>query len=263
MPRIAIPIPTSFDLDYNRRNWPAYAAAISAAGGEPVEVPLNLSPHDIATLAATCHAILLPGSPADVDAALYGQQRDPAAAPADPAREAVDRLLLEAAHRLRLPLLCICFGTQFLNVWRGGTLVQDLAPLPVNHSARAVAVAHTALIDVGSLLATLVDPAEAAREGEFVRLGVNSSHHQALGIAGADLRVVARCPQDGVVEAVEAVFDPGAPTAPEAQHFVLGLQWHPERTAAVSATSRALFTRFVEEAARWQSRAATPAVSAD
>src|ERR1700726_4367084 len=115
----------------------------------------------------------------------YGQERIPECAAAARAREAVDELLLQDAHSLYKPLLCICFGTQSLNVWRGGTLVQDLAILPVNHRAgRSVAVAHTAAIAPDSLLGSLVVKDEAPEQDGFLRLPINSSHHQALGIAG-------------------------------------------------------------------------------
>lgn len=38
-------------------------------------------------------------------------------------------------------------------------------------------------------------------------------------------------------------------------HFVLGVQWHPERSMDISATSRAIFKRFASEAAGWKPRA--------
>ena len=255
MARIAIPTPTSFDLEYNRLNWSAYAEAVAAAGGEPVEVALDLSPRAIAELANSCQGILLPGSPADVNPAKFGQERDSATAPADLRRENVDELLLQDAHNLYKPIVGICFGAQILNVWRGGTLVQDLTILPVNHSAsRSVAVAHSARIPEDSLLAEMVERAEAPLQDGFLRLPVNSSHHQAIGIAGDGLRVVGRCAQDGVVEAVEGPQHPGE------RHFVLGIQWHPERTTFSSATSRAIFVRLVQEAKAWAPRAVTTSV---
>ncbi len=246
-PKIAIPMPTSFDPAYNRLNFSAYTDAVRACGGEPVEVPLSLDDRQVRQLVSECDGILLPGSPADVDPALFGQDMDPATSPADVVRENIDRALLEEAYRDRKPVFGICFGTQMLNVFRGGTLVQDLAIMPVNHPAgRSVAIAHTAAVSNGSLLADIIDRAECAEVDGVVRLPMNSSHHQAVGIAGSDLQVVARCPQDGVVEAVEGPFEGSNP------HFVLGVQWHPERTLGSSGTSRALFTRFLDEAGRWQ-----------
>src|ERR1700691_2627075 len=96
-PRIAIPVPTASDLDYNRRAWPQYAAAVTESGGVPVEIPLGDPPATTAKLLASCQAILLPGSPADVNPQKYGQLPEPECNPADPARENVDELLLQDA----------------------------------------------------------------------------------------------------------------------------------------------------------------------
>ncbi len=254
-PRIAIPHPTSFDLAYNRLNAPDYAVAVRASGGEPVEFALDLPQSELVSLAESCDGILLPGSPADVDPVKFGQAVDEATAPADPRREVVDQFLLADAFRLRKPVLGICFGTQMLNVFRGGTLVQDLMVMPVNHSAgRSVAIAHSVNIAGGSLLGTIVDRHEASEVDGFLRLPVNSSHHQAVGIAGHELRVSARCVQDGVVEAIELDAHEG--------HFVLGVQWHPERTVHSSPTSAKLFTRLIQEAGAWRSLAAETSVAA-
>jgi putative glutamine amidotransferase len=248
-PRIAIPVPTSNDLGYNNRAWPAYASAVSHSGGEPVAIELGLSSSQVVDIAASCQGICLPGSPADVDPAAYGAERDPATAPADPARETLDYLLLEHAEKTAKPVLAICFGLQSLNVWRGGSLVQDLTPLPVNHSAGSkVAVAHSALVAANSLLASLLTLEEAPRDGDFLRLPINTSHHQAVAAPGDGLRIVARCPDDGVVEAVEN--DPGWVATADRAQFLLGVQWHPERSYDISAASRALFGQLVVEAAK-------------
>jgi putative glutamine amidotransferase len=66
---------------------------------------------------------------------------------------------------------------------------------------------------------------------------VNSSHHQSAEAIGDGLRIVARCPDDGIVEALEG-------TAPD--HFVLAVQWHPERSLDSDEASRAIFRAFIE-----------------
>ena len=196
--------------------------------------------------------ILLPGSPADVDPALYGHERQEACALADPERERTDHFLLEDAFRKQEPIFGICFGMQMLNVYRGGTLVQDLIVVPVNHAAaRGVYIAHSVSLEPDSALASVVDPEEISVIANQLRLPVNSSHHQAVGIVGQGLVVTARCPVDGVVEAIEAER---LPTAVCAKSCVIGVQWHPERTFATSATSRALFARFVRESAKKMAR---------
>jgi putative glutamine amidotransferase len=184
-------------------------------------------------------------------------------APADAARENVDELLLQDAHNMGKPILTICFGTQMLNVWRGGSLVQHLPGVPVNHKAgRAVAVAHSAAVAPGSLLDEVVGEAAAAEEAPvrdgLLRLPVNSSHHQAIESPGDGLRVSARSSEDGVIEAIEGA-QPNHPGA--GGGFVLGVQWHPERTFEESAASRALFARLVREAGAWVPRAVTTSVA--
>lgn len=242
--RIAIPVPTSGNADYNQRSWPNYAAAVEAAGGEAVRVELGTA-KDLREAARSVSGILLPGSGADVLPSRYGAETDPATNKADEDRETADWTLLEEAERHRLPVLGICYGLQSLNVYRGGSLVQDLLPMPVNHSAgRQVAIAHAADIAPESLLGSLVGQDEAPKHSDFLRLPVNSSHHQAIAEPAPGMRIVARCPEDGVIEAIEADYDPKNPW------FFMAVQWHPERSTDISAASRALFTRLVQEAER-------------
>ncbi len=252
-PRIGIPVPTSRDLEYNQRSWKQYAAAVAEAGGVAVEVPLGTDAVSIRELAGSCDGFCLPGSPADVDPARYGAGRDPATAEADVAREAVDFALLDHAATTEKPVLGICFGVQSMNVWAGGTLVQDLLRLPVNHSAGgSVAVAHTVLVAETSGLGGLLGREEAPESSGFWRLPVNTSHHQAVGVPGDGLRIVARCPDDGVAEAVE--LDTESAMGPHSR-WMLGVQWHPERSVGISAASRALFAKLVAEAAAGQDKA--------
>jgi putative glutamine amidotransferase len=256
-PRIVLPVPTSRDLAYNQRAIPAYAESIRRSGGEPVTVDIAADPAAIREILATCQGVCLTGSPADVDPVLYGADRAPETAPADPAREAADRQMLEDARRHGKPVLAICYGVQLLNVWQGGSLVQHLTPMPVNHEAGSkVAIAHTALILKDSLLASLCDPAELApqpHDEKFLRLPINTSHHQSVAQPGPGLRITARCPDDGVVEAIE--IDPQAEVfhvEHPAKQWLLGVQWHPERSYDISATSRNLFNALIAEASKVQ-----------
>ena len=234
-PRIAIPEPTSHDIPYNERSWPQYAEAVAASGGEPVKIPLAAAPSEVARLASSCEGVLLPGSGADVNPEKYGQAPIPECAPADPAREAVDELLMQDAANLHKPLFGICYGFQSWNVWRGGTLIQDLKT-GVNHKpGREVREAHQVAVAEGSRIAEITGLTE---------LTVNSSHHQALGQPGDELAITARSTEDGVVEAIEGTGD----------QFLIAVQWHPERTFGSDASSRALFQAFVDAASDWQPR---------
>src|ERR1700722_9833507 len=94
LPRIAIPEPTSTDVAYNQRSLSQYIRAVEAAGGIAVPIPLHESPASQASILASCSAILLPGSPADVDPARYGQLAASATTARDVGREVADHLLL-------------------------------------------------------------------------------------------------------------------------------------------------------------------------
>jgi putative glutamine amidotransferase len=239
-PRIAIPHPHSQKPEYNQRALPQYLCAIEMSGGEPVPIDLALSNSEITRIAMTCDGVLLPGSPADVDPEKYGAVRDPETAVADPQRDNADELLLQDAYNMRKPVLGICYGVQTLNVWRTGTLVQHVE----NHSqGRAVQRAHIVEVEPDSLLANILSPVWEAEEG-----WVNSSHHQAIENSGDGLRIVARS-DDGVIEAVESTSH---------DHFVLGIQWHPERTFDEEPSSRAIFERFLEAARQRHLQPRTP-----
>lgn len=241
-PRIAIPAPNSTRPEYVDRALPQYEHAVREAGGEPIVIPVNATPTEIAQAIKQCDGVLLPGSPADVNPEKYGEERQEKTAPSDPFRDNIDELLLQDAYNMRKPVFGICYGLQSLNVWRTGTLEQDL-PGEVNHRAgRAVAEAHRVQIEPHSRLATILREGAALPQSAPLVVTVNSSHHQAAATLGDGLRLAAWCPEDEVKEAVEGTAG---------DHFVLGIQWHPERDYDQSSVSRAIFNGFVRAAAHW------------
>jgi putative glutamine amidotransferase len=277
-PRIAIPMPHSIDREYAERAIGQYERAIEQAGGEPVRIPLDqpTAPYvcmnevmklEVLKILERCDGVLLPGSNADVDPARFGATRSPRAAAADPRRAAADELLLQDAYDLRKPILGICYGLQSLNVYRSGSLIQHIPDfLPeelrarVNHEAgKKVAIAHAVEIENDSRLAEIVNGkgreghgfsrankypgrnGALAPEANKLVVPVNSSHHQSADTIGDGLRISARCPDDGIVEALEG-------TAPD--HFVFAVQWHPERSVNEDEPSRAIFRALVQAAAQ-------------
>jgi len=235
---IAVPEP-SRDKEYNARALPQYVEALRAAGAEPVVVRLGEPQESVTRLMESAQGLLLPGSRFDVDPQRYGEARQPECGADDPARTAVDELLLESAFRARKPILAICHGMQTLNVWRNGSLIQDLKTAVNHRPGRDVVKAHPVDVVEGSRLTTLL--AKAAE----TQVEVNSSHHQAVRSPGRNLRVTAVSPGDGVVEAVELEWP---------DHFVVGVQWHPERTYALSGFSRAIFAELMDQADSWRPR---------
>ncbi len=172
----------------------------------------------------------------------------PHTAPGDAFRDNADELLLQDAYNMRKPVFGICYGLQSLNVWRTGTLDQDL-PAAIKHDAGSrVAQAHRVQLDPESKLAAILRDAGALAADDELVMPVNSSHHQAPETVGDGLRLVAWCPEDGVKEAVEGTAD---------DQFVLAVQWHPERTYDSDPASRAMFRAFVQAAAEWHKKLAT------
>ena len=235
--RIAIPEPTSRDKEYNWRSLPPYVAALEAAGASVVVAPLDEPQEQVAKLLSGVEGVLLPGSRYDVDPQRYGEDRIPECGEDDPARTAVDELLLQEAFALRKPILAICHGAQTLNVWRSGSLIQDLRTSVNHRPGRDMVEAHAVEIVRGSKLSKLLG------SSDLLETQVNSSHHQAIRAPGDNLVVSAVSPSDGVIEAIEL-------DAPD--HFVLAVQWHPERTYGQSPLSRAIFSAFVDVARTWQ-----------
>jgi putative glutamine amidotransferase len=243
-PRIAIPLPHSGDREYSERSLPQYEEAVRGAGGDPVRIELDQTPAELMRQIESCDAVLLPGSPADVDPQKYNAIRHEKTESADSKRETADELLLRDAYEKQKPILGICYGLQSLNVYRSGTLVQHIESA-IDHSiGRKVAKAHSVEIEPESKLAKILGGAQT--------VAVNSSHHQSADVAGSGLRVVSRSPDDGIIEALEG-------TSPA--HFVVAVQWHPERSVneapELAESAKAIFRAFVE-AAKGE-RAATPA----
>jgi putative glutamine amidotransferase len=239
-PQIAIPEPCSYDPEYSGRALPAYLRAVEAAGGEPVVVPLQSSPEEIARLITSCAAILLPGSKADVDPQKFNAETHPETALADPPRDAADELLLQDAYNVRKPVFGICYGLQSLNVWRTGSLLQHIESKVIHSAGAKVEVAHKVTVVEDSLLAR-----EVLQGLQPDPVPVNSSHHQSAEVVGDGLRAVAHCAEDGVIEAIEG-------TVPE--HYVMAVQWHPERTFQHDQVSSRLFRALIEAARKWNER---------
>ena len=246
-PRIAIPVPNSTRPQYVDRALPQYEQAVREAGGEPVVIQVDTASKEIAQAVKSCDGVLLPGSPADVDPEKYGAVRHPETAAPDPFRDNTDELLLQDAYNMRKPVFGICYGLQSLNVWRTGTLAQHLTTGIKHDAGRSVGQAHRVEVDPSSKLAELLRAAGALPDSNDLLMPVNSSHHQAPEVLGDGLRLVAWCPEDGVKEAVEGTA---------LDHFVLGVQWHPERTYASEPASRAMFQAFIKAAAKWHERLA-------
>jgi putative glutamine amidotransferase len=231
--RVGVPWRTAREEAANLRAiMDTYLCAVEKAGGEPVLLSLTAGSEEIKRQAENLDAFVLTGSPADIDPEHFHAKRHPASADADAARERTDFTLLEHAMRVEKPVLAICYGIQSLNVFLGGSLIQDI---PTELGSR---ICHSTDEDE---VPGAPEPADAVHgaqlgPGRILDLSgapqvvINSSHHQSVLDPGRGLRITANAP-DGVVEAVEWTGD---------ANWVVGVQWHPERMPE-DALAKALF----------------------
>jgi len=211
-----------------------YVQAILTSGGLPVLLPAVMGDGNRTAYVEHLHALVIPGSPADIDPACYGEEPHLRLGPVNTLRTDFEAELARLAVARGLPVFGICGGAQVLNVALGGSLYQDIPsqiPKAYKHSG-ASEPAHTVDIVPGTRLATIVGTHE---------MRVNSLHHQAVKVPGQGM-VVSASARDGIIEAVEF---PGHP-------FVIGVQWHPERLFMEDETAQRLFAAFVQAATAWQ-----------
>lgn len=212
----------------------ALVEAVYAAGGEPLVVHPAApgAAVDVAEVAERlwfADGVLLPGG-GDLAAHWSGQQPHPTQYDVDEVQDAFDLAVARHALAHGLPMLAVCRGNQVVNVALGGDLVQDLGERVHRHVVQEIAV------DPGAALAALVGTVPT----------ISCYHHQGIGRLGDGLRAVAHAP-DGVIEAVE--LDGAA-------SWYLGVQWHPEDTAATDPVQAGLFAELVAQASsRASSRA--------
>ena len=157
-PRIAIPVPNS-DPEYSTRALPDYVNSVDRRrrrADRDCAQPLQLGSR------AACQILRWHSAPRLARRRRSAEVRRGAAsrtAAPDAARDNIDELLLQDAHDMRKPILTICYGTQSLNVWRNGTLVQHIES-PVQHARtpgapRSEVIQHAAQVDPDSALAAL------------------------------------------------------------------------------------------------------------
>jgi len=209
---------------------PDYLDGIKAAGGIPVVLPLEMSEEEASRIVETCDGFLFTGGQ-DVSPEHYGAMDTTGTIIPSPERDKMERLLLEKALQADKAVLGICRGLQFINVFLGGTLWQDLPshyPSDIVHRQGKPYDVPTHKVALDGDLKTLL--------GKDI-LEVNTLHHQAVKDLADDLMPMAVAP-DGLVEAARMV----------GKRFVWAVQWHPEYMFKTNADSLAIFSCFIMHA---------------
>jgi len=221
-----------------------YPDALMSVDAIPLTMPATASREMVAEFVRRTDGILLTGGE-DVNPKLYAKRLSPhlrravTLTPDDGMRDLQEFLLVDEVFRQRKPLLAICRGQQVLNVALGGTLVVDIhrqIPGALNHQRqdRRSQVVHDVHLTDDALLAKITGGRT---------LGVNSTHHQAVGRPADMLKVTGRS-RDDIAESMQL--------KPEAAHmlpFLLSVQFHPERLADRHPEHRAIFAAFARACA--------------
>lgn len=208
-----------------------YVDAVRRAGAVPLLLPPGESSVDL--WLDIVDGIVLAGG-GDLDPQHYGGNHHQQIYMVDAERDRSELQLARSVLDRGVPTLGVCRGTQVLNVALGGTLHEHLPDVvgeevlhrlpprePTPHSIRVVP---------GTLLAGVVGRLE---------LEAASWHHQSIKDLAPPLVPVAHAP-DGVIEAVETKEHP----------WLLGVQWHPELTAASDPIQQGVFDAFVKAVGR-------------
>ncbi len=207
----------------------AYSKAVEFYGGAPVLIPTVAEASSsgfLSDIVSVIDGLLIPGS-RDMDPKFYGESPHPAIKPMSSERTETEFAILLLALEKEMPVLGICGGMQFINVFYGGSIHQDIKALLPDALCHEGGEVHGVTI--------LPDTAFSgfAEEKEFE---IKSYHHQAINKVGEGLCVNALAP-DGIVEGLET-----------SGGRVMGFQWHPELEQ--TRLSELIFTRFLSDASR-------------
>jgi putative glutamine amidotransferase len=229
-PLIGITVDTHNSSPYYESPF-AYAKAVERAGGLPLLLPYKTSPTLIPQYLDLLNGLVFTGGN-DLNPKSWQEEYHPKTVPVDPDRESFERALITEVERRRTPMLGICFGSQLMNVHRGGSLTQfipELLPGSLEHRKLDPnsETRHPVSLPPNSTLASLIQKTE---------ISANSSHKQCMNKIGQGLNVIATSP-DGIIEALE---DPTFP-------LFLAVQWHPERLAHNEPEHQSLFNLLIEK----------------
>jgi putative glutamine amidotransferase len=195
----------------------ALAVLVPPPGDFSADRPGQAVDIDLSDYAQALDGLVLQGGN-DVDPQHYGEDPLHEDWGGDPVRDRYEMALIRAFVAAGKPVFGICRGLQLINVTFGGTLLQDIPtqrPDALLHRVpgRYEHHHHAVQFVPGTHLAGLF-PGRAGGT-------TNSIHHQGIKDLAPGFIVEARCPDDGMIEAIRR--DPSLGPA-----CVAGVQWHPE-----------------------------------
>ncbi len=187
----------------------------------------------------TINALLVPGG-YDINPALYKEKKHEKTGTIDFMLDSLELKALQYANDNLLPILGICRGQQMINVFYGGSLYQDI-PTQFKGTPK---VAHLSCNDICFHDIEIYNDTILLKIMGNNFLNVNSIHHQAVKKLAENLRFSAKS-ADGIIEGIENK---------NMQHFVLGVQFHPEKLRKSKPEFNKIFETFILETSKSNSK---------
>jgi putative glutamine amidotransferase len=244
-PRIVVTVQSperAKDEEIAWRKNDRYFEGVRRAGGEPIPLDENSPEEDRRRALAEMDGLLLSGG-ADLDPALYGEEPHPTTV-VEAGRDALELEAWREARERNVPVFGICRGFQAINVFSGGSLLQDIDGHTSPAYPAAEAHSHPLRLDPTCRLARILGDAEPVAD-----VSVNTYHHQAVRLSdlAPGLRASGISPHEGgdLVEALEI---------DEPDTWVVGLQSHPERTESTPPQFERVWHAFIAVAAEGRGR---------
>jgi putative glutamine amidotransferase len=235
-PRIVVTLAVAArqaDPEIAERKNRLYLEGIERHGGQPIALDATADEATRADAFASMDGLLLSGG-ADLDPVRYGQPNRGSVS-IEPDRDALEAEAWSAATKRAVPVLGVCRGFQAINVFSGGTLLQDVGGHAGTPYGRGPAGTHALRLVPGSRLARILSPARVVGATE-----VNTYHHQAVRPAdlapGLIANAWAASPAGDLIEGLEAADG----------RFLFGIQCHPERLDSTPGQFERLWAVFVD-----------------
>lgn len=204
-----------------------YVKAVRRAGGIPILLPPG--EENIAEILDMVSGVIISGG-GDIHPSQYGGDTEHISLNRlDPERDEIEiNIIRQMAERKDKPVLCVCRGMQVMNVALGGTMIEHIPDIRDEDTHRN---------DEGFWIVHDIEVTETSKIAQAMQntiVSTFSGHHQAVKDIAKGLEVVAMSP-DGIIEGLELKSHP----------WMVGVQWHPEKSAHNDVTQQRLFDKLV------------------
>mgnify|MGYP001348222658 CR=1 FL=1 len=210
-PLIGITLDSEKKKSYSKFPWYAlrenYLTSLTKINAIPI--PLLHETKLINSFSKILDGLVITGGDFDIDPKIYNHSKK-GAKNIKNKRTNFEIKIYKKFIELNKPILGICGGAQLINVASGGSLIQDLKKIPINHEQinPRNETSHHIVIKKNTKLFEIC---------KSNKIRVNSAHHQSIKKLGKELIISAKAP-DGIVEGIEH----------KKHKWCIGLQWHPE-----------------------------------